>query len=255
MAFGRRHPPPSSDPRNADAAPASLPGDTTSPPIAPIEPGQTQAQVDTSKNIVPAVEEITELLLKSYATGDKFVNAETVIGAAAALAGEYALRSTGQPLPQTPTYIAGGPQDGILYTDMAKVPAGPTAWGIIVMAALQAGAAPGDVPSIPEVMTRTVAAFGKSPFPPLTVPLQYWPKEWSPNAGPRLRYKLGAIGIKYDLSAAELVLALAGAIARLIAMTKDVLAPAIAATLAAEIMIGTSRMSPLTEPMGDGAKL
>jgi hypothetical protein len=198
---------------------------------------------------VEAVQEIKGLLLESYATANKVVNAETVIGAAAALVGEYALRSTGLRLPETPTYIAGGPQDGILYTDMAKVPAGPTAWGVIAMAALQAGAEPRELPSIPDVMARTAAAFGKSPFPPLTVPQEYWPKEWSPNAGPRLRYDVGTIGMKHDLSAAELVMALAGTICHLIALTKDVLPPAIAATLAAEIMIGTARMAPLAEPM------
>src|SRR5262245_61988380 len=72
------------------------------------------------------------------------VHAETVIGAAAALAGDQALRATNNPLPRGRN--RGGPQDDLLYAGEER--GGITLWGTIREIALAAGAKDDALPDI-----------------------------------------------------------------------------------------------------------
>lgn len=188
--------------------------------------------------------DIVSLLLARYADDQGRVHAETVIAALAALAGEFALRTTGFPLPKNGTFIAGGVQDGILFAD----PTQPTAWSMVVKAAAVAGLPEEDVPDLTQVLRRAIDGIGHTPFPPLSIPSEHFPREWPPYACQRFRDDVRAIGESNSLTMSELVVVLGWAIGDLIIRTRTNLPPAISIRLAAEIMIGVSRMAPLTGP-------
>lgn len=110
------------------------------------------------------------------------------------------------------------------------------------------------LPNIEEVITNVARAVGGPSFPPLTVPPEHYPHEWSPNACPRLRDKITEIAAKFDLTRRELAFALATATGRLVVMTKAVLEPAIGITLATEIAFGVAKIALLIEPLSTPAQ-
>lgn len=188
--------------------------------------------------------EIAKFLIASY-RNEQGVHAETILGAAAALAGEFALRAVEPVLPET-GWVVSDKINPLLFENEAR--GETTLWTVIRVGAEGVGAAPADLPDPVAVVARVAAAVGGSPFPPLSIPDRHYPHEWSPNACPRLRDGIEKIAVEQGLSGSTLALALAYAIALLIAQTKDILPPAIAATLALEVMIGVSRMVPMKEP-------
>lgn len=198
------------------------------------------------ERIGPASREINDLLIAAY-QGPRGVHAETVIGAAAALTGEWALRASGGPLPDK-GYVFGGLPDPLLY--QAEDEGQVSLWWIIRSAAEEAGAEAGELPDIIDVVRRTAAAVGSDSYPALSVPDENFPQEWSPNACPRFRAEIERIREAHDLTVEEIALALGFSTALLVDMTKGVLAPHIAAKLAVEIMIGTSRLAPLADELG-----
>ena len=86
-------------------------------------------------------------------------------------------------------------------------------------------------------------------FPPLSVASADYPKEWSPNAGPRLRARVQAVAARHGLMPRQIAYALCMTTGRLIARGKAVFDPRIAFRLAVEIMFGTARMVPLSRPL------
>jgi hypothetical protein len=191
--------------------------------------------------------QITRFLMQNYQTA-RGIHCETIIGAAAALAGEFALRASEPTLPDS-RWVTSTKSTGLLFENEAR--GEMSMWTIIRVGAEKAGAAPKALPDPVEVTGRVAASLGQSPFPPLSVPEEHAPHEWSPNACPLLRDAVERIGRENGLSPQDLALELAMCITFLIHQAKDVLPPAIAATLALEIMIGVSRMVPMQEPIRD----
>ena len=189
--------------------------------------------------------EAARVLIEAYRT-ERGVHAETLIGAAAALTGEFALRAMEPVLPDE-GWVMSETVNLLLFENEER---GEIAlWTVIRTGAVRAGASLDDLPNPVDVVFRVAEKVGSSPFPPLTIPERHYPHEWSPNACPRLRGMIEEITNKHDLSKTERAMAMAFAIIILIEETKEVLPPAIAATLALEIMIGVSRMAPMREPV------
>jgi hypothetical protein len=188
-----------------------------------------------------AAQDMTGALMQAY-RNEQGIHAETIIGAAAALCGEFALRAaaeeSGQVLPES-GWVVGGIADALLYSGEIS------AWTLIRVAAARAGADDAALPDMAEIVARTASAIGGSPFPPLSIPNEHHPHEWSPNACPRHRAAIAEIADRHGLSGEETVLALALSVSILISQTKQVIAPALTARLAADIMIGVSRMAPM----------
>ena len=232
MAFGRRIIPPAG---TSDA----------------VSSGKKRAVLDAEvirahiANMIKASADIVTFLLTTY-RNDKGIHAETVIGAGAALAGEFALRAAAaarrQPLPLK-GWVVASDVDAIIA--IAPEPKMTTLLTLIVDAAKDAGMPPTAAPEPLAIIARTAQAVGGSPFPPLTVERSHYPLEWSPNAGPRHRAAIERIARDHALDELGTAGALALAIGQIIKMTSNVLAPAISARLAAEIMIGVSRMAPM----------
>lgn len=198
-----------------------------------------------NKSIGPASADIAKLLIASYHT-DRGVHSETVIGAAAALAGEFALRAAESELPDS-SWVISERSNSILFQNDAS--GQPTLWDVVRHRALQSGADADGMPDPITVVKRVASAIGQSPYPPLSVPGTHYPNEWSPNACPRFRKDIWQIRDRHQLTSRDLATAIAFAIALLIEKSKEALPPHIGATLALEIMIGVSRMTPLQEPV------
>ena len=183
---------------------------------------------------------------RDHPAGRPGVHAETIIGAAAALAGEFALRAAEPKLPENGWVISQGAHR-IIFGDGGADPVG--LWHLICEGAVQAGATPSALPQTEAVAARTAQAVGGSPYPPLSVPDKHYPHEWSPNACPRLRQAIEKTAAQHGIDHGDTARALALAIVLLIAQTKAVLPPATSATLALEIMAGVARMAPLAAPI------
>ena len=201
----------------------------------------------TTESVGRASTEIAKFLINSYRT-ERGVHAETLIGGAAALTGEFALRAVEPVLPEN-GWVISEKSNALLFEDEQR---GEAALSTVIRAgAERAGARPEDLPDPLSVVARVAAAVGGSPFPPLSVPDRHYPHEWSPNACPSLRGGIEEIAAAQGISGREIAMALVFAIAILIDQTKDVLPAAIAATLALEVMIGVSRMAPMKQPIQD----
>jgi hypothetical protein len=235
MSFGRRQQPP------GGAQPAPALRAAPSPPLQPAVPDVPRAHT------AEAAKELTTLLLAAYQRGGT-VHAETVIGAAAALAGEFTRRAAESALPQSgPRHVLGDAVNDLLLEGAAH--GRPTMWTCIEQAARDAGMARNEMPDPADLLRQVTKGDGPA-FPPITVPERHSPLEYSPNACVRLRPKVIDIADRLDLSRRDLAFALGMATAGLIAFTKDDLAPPIALRLAAEIMFAVARMAPLAETVG-----
>lgn len=260
MAFGKRTVPPSgANPENGPkpvrpSESNSANGPRIVPPSGAITgSGSRRAILDgeTLKThiagMLKASDDIIAFLLTSY-RNDKGIHAETVIGAAAALAGEYALKATAKarnvPLPAK-GWVVGSEVDDLL--SMAPNPGCTSMLAVIVDAAKDAGMPASAAPDPIPIITRTVEALGSSPYPPLTIDRKHFPLEWSPNACVLHRGAIERIARTRAIDELGIAGALAFATGQLIKMTSKVIEPAIATRLAAEIMIGVSRMAPLQE--------
>ena len=198
----------------------------------------------------PAAQEFVAMLRHVYTDRHDRIDAPTIIGGAAALTGEFALRATGLPLPRI-GFVFGDPINEILFEggrDQA------TLWEIMEKSASAVGLPKADLPAARDVFGRVAAAAatitrdgGGAVFPPLSIPDAHYPKEWSPNAGPRLRAAVQEIAMRYRLTPRQTALALGMATGDLIRMNKDLLPPKVAFQLAVEVMFSTAKMAPLAE--------
>ncbi len=193
--------------------------------------------------VAAAGSDIVVFLIDSY-RNERGVHSETVIGAAAALAGESILRAVEPKLPERGWVTSERASDAVFGK-----PGEGGLWDYIRQGAVEAGARKEDLPTAADVAGRITEAIGSDSFPPISVPKQHYPHEWSPNACPRLRSGLKEIFAKHGLAGLDTAQAVVLAIVLLIVKTKDVLPPAVSANLAIEIMIGVTHMAPLKEPM------
>ncbi len=192
-----------------------------------------------------ASKDVVNLLLETY-KDERGVHVETVIGAAAALAGAQALRAASPMLPGT-QYVVSAEADDLLMKGSVT---GQSLTGIILQFAENVGVARSELPDPREINNRVIAAFGTSRFPPLSVPQVNYPREWSPDATVRLRDRLDILFVSKELNAVEGAVACVAATASLIKMTAESIDPKISTTLALEIMIAVSHMRPLNRVFG-----
>jgi len=228
MTFGRRQP----RPERASALRA--------PPLQP-----AAVQTENLRHSANAATELVAMLLAAY-TFQERLQTEAAIAAAAALTGEFALRSTGTPLPEKGTVSGDAPND-VLF---AGAPEGrATAWMFIMHAAIEAGVAEYDLPRIETLAAALAQVPDDGMPPPLSVQEKYVPRELPQNVGPRFRHKVIAIADTHDLALREVTVALGAATGQLIIRTQHDFPPQVAVTLAAEVMLAVARMAPLAEPV------
>ena len=241
MPFGRRQQPPGGKP--AQPPQPETPRAVAAPPLQGPEPEAFNS------NILPASKELIAFLLASYDSSSGLVHAESIIGAAAALTGEFAQRAAGVPFGNgKPGYVFGDAINDVLIEGAAH--GRSTVWACIEQAALVADVPRSEIPDPIEVMKKVADAVGGPEFPPLTVPKRHYPHEYSPNACIRLRPRVTAIADSLDLSRRDLCIALAMATGGLIVITRQTVPPAVSVRLAVEIAFGVAKMAPLNEPIG-----
>ena len=203
------------------------------------------------ESVARAGAKIANFLIEAY-RDQRGVHAETVIGAAAALAGEFTLRAAEPALPKA-GWVFSEHANQLLFGNANGD--GLSLWRIICHGTVNAGVDERDLPDFTAALRRTAGAVGANAkmFPVLNVPEQHYPHEWSPNACPRLRNDIAKIGVERGVSGVDLAFALAFAVAILIEQTKEVLPPVIAATLALDVMLGVTKMVPLAAPLDPSA--
>ena len=189
---------------------------------------------------------IAQHLMQAY-RDPRGIHVETVVGAAAVLAGEFALRASAPQLPDF-GWIAGAPADALIYAGSDQVPV--TLWSVVQVVMLGIGIDRSRMPNLPAVAERASANVGAAQFPPqLSVPPAHYPQEFSPNAGPRHRGHVTAIAREAGLDPTQTALALAFTVALLIKNAHSVVPAPVLASLAAELMIAVTRMAPLKAPV------
>jgi len=193
--------------------------------------------------IGPAALDLHDMLLNAHTTARGNRHLETVLGAGAALCGEYALRAGGPPglLDQPLAWIFGAPADGILYADARRGLV--TIWDIVRGIAWAARSRSGEMPSIEAIVRRNDAQIGQAPYPPLTLPPQHLPRQYALNLPIKLRGDVDRIAFEHDLSPRQTALAVG--MATSIVLKGADRAGFDGATLIGEIMVGVSRMKPL----------
>jgi hypothetical protein len=209
-------------------------------PQAP--PLQPAAPAESLQHCANAATDLVAMLLAAYTVRNR-LDAQSAIAAAAALTGEFALRSTGLPLPERGA-VSGNAADDVLFAGAREGRA--TAWMFMMHAAMEAGVAPYDLPRI-EALAATFAQAPGEALRSLSVQENHVPRELPQNVGPRFRYRVIATADTHDLSLREITVALGAATGQLILRTQHDFPPAIAVTLAAETMLAVARMAPLAE--------
>src|SRR5215217_3449144 len=221
MSFGRRQPLPH----------------TLQPPRL-----QQPAASQNPQHCANAATEIVAMLLNAYTVHGRLQTA-AAIAAAAALTGEFALRSSGVPIPEKGMVLGDASHD-VLF---AGAPHGrPTVWMFISHAATDAGLTEPDLPPIGALAASLARAPG-AVLPRLSVPDEYVPRELPMNVGPRFRHRILATADTHDLSLREITIALGAATGQLIIRLQHEIPPQVAATLAAETMLATAQRVPLME--------
>src|SRR5262249_52932686 len=138
-------------------------------------------EADTAA-MMAAAQDLKDLLIAAY-TDDNQVHAETVLGAAAALTGEFALRAAGVPIPSG-GFVLGDPINDVLIESKTEV----TLWDVLKMTTDVTPLTEDKLPDPIEIIRRiaqeiaAIKSNGRSGnFPPLSVPHANYPQEWSPN--------------------------------------------------------------------------
>ena len=223
MSFGRRQPRP----------------ERVRPQAPPLQPA---APAESLQHAANAATDLVAMLLAAYTVRNR-LDAQSAIAAAAALSGEFALRSTGVPLPERGA-VSGNAADDVLFAGAREGRA--TAWMFMMHAAIEAGVAAYDLPRIEGLAAAIAQAPGEA-LRSLSVQENQVPRELPQNVGPRFRYRVIATADTHDLSLCEITVALGAATGQLILRTHHDFPPAIAVTLAAETMLAIARMAPLAE--------
>jgi hypothetical protein len=241
MSFGKRAAPPAGD-NNSQAPPGS--GSTRS------DAGGGGDLGVSMERLAPMGLALQKILTSAYTEPNGRAHIETLLAAAAALAGEFALRAAAPPgtLDQDVGWFLGGAPDGLLYADEAKRQM--TVWAMVKQIAAPARNRKGELPSIEAIVRKNDAQVGKAPYPPLSVPPDHFPHEYSPNAPVRFRAEIFRLAEMHGLNPRQAVLAIAATIAFILRQADDAgFDAAIGATLVGEVMVGVSRMKPLTKAL------
>ncbi|WP_417453883.1 hypothetical protein [Kiloniella sp.] len=188
--------------------------------------------------------EILKLLMQGYSSSSG-VHTETILGAAAALAGESALLAAEDDIPDK-GWVMSEKAAQLIYD--APTSSDKTIWTLIRIV-LHNQKVEANLPDPADVAKRVAAAVGGSPFPPLSISQEHYPHEWSPNACPNYRLQINDIAERHGLDRTGKAMAMGFVIGFLLAKSKEALDTEVAATLVLEVMIGVSHMIPLTKPV------
>jgi hypothetical protein len=180
------------------------------------------------------------------ASHDTHVHVPTVIGVLGTLAAEFAQaaasvnRREAMPI-ATGGWVLGGAADAILFS--AEDAGCRTVWQMIVIGAMAAGMPLEATPDMNAIVAHAEATVGEKPYPVLTVASPYRPKALLRAAAARHRHMAQAVAADEGLcSAHEQALVAGAAIAQIL---KAEARPEPLTLLAAEVMIGAARLTPL----------
>lgn len=237
------------------------PGRLKQPPAAPSAPTSAptqdgpgfRASIDTEL-VAEVSSELLGVMIGAYSDA-RGSHLETIMGALAALAGEFCLRAgaeaAGQELPSGQQYILSSLAHPYIYSEGCTNAL--TIWSMICSAAVDAGASPEQLPDPQALAARAVAAIeAGQPYPPrLQIPESNFPNEWSPNACPRHRQTVRDVMAGAGMFAAdEIAMALGITMMMVFVAAKEsfeanALTPETLARLALEIMIAVAHMAPV----------
>lgn len=234
------------EPPPSASAPSGGFGRRATPPAGAASTASPQQAVsDDLKKISQAGGKIAQFLMQAY-RDERGVHVETIVGAAAALAGEFALRASVPRLPDS-GWIAGGPADALMFRGFPDKRI--TMWQVVQVVVLGTGTDMSQLPNLDLIATRASESIGKQFPPKLSVPVQHYPHEFSPNVGPRFRKDVAAIAHELGLDPTETALALAFTVGMLIKNAHNIVPANILALLAAELMVAMTRIAPLKAPI------
>jgi hypothetical protein len=183
-----------------------------------------------------AASQFVALLMQNYKDANG-VHAETIIGAAAAVAGDSVKDASGLPVCDA-QFVVNGESEDLLVGERGS------GLALIAAAVGNAGGDPRSLPSGRALLARMAAAVGGPSYPPLSVDRSHYPHEYSPQAATRFRAKVCVICAAQGIvDPKEIFVTCALATAMLITVTAKTLDPVVAGTLALEMMFGVSRMN------------
>ena len=258
MSFGKRNKPPKGKPgegqfdvsrREAEGSePALEPAATAATtPAEPIKVSRQDLDMPTVPSSLYDLEALTgaahELVARyseHYVTDDG-LHPETLIGAAAAVTGEMALRATGMALPEGPGFVVGDAINKMTIEGEAAV------WPVVCTALYHAGLKDDELPDPLSAVLRATQAMGSGNYPQLALPDHHLPRDFSPFAAVRFRAKVNEIGARHGLGERQLAGACALATGICITMSSEVLDPRVSGRLALDMMVSCARLAPLSE--------
>lgn len=182
-----------------------------------------------------AANNIISFLIEEY-MDEKGVHAETVLGALAAITGDQILRSTADIENVEDAWISSDAATEAIFGNEGV-------YEHLCAVVRNAGGDLANVEDPESIIKRTVEAIGGSPFPPLTIPNDNYPLEFSPNAAFRYREKVRDILDQHNIPQEEYGQCCGYALGQLIDQMKEVLDPALSLKIASEIMFGVTKMN------------
>jgi hypothetical protein len=211
-----------------------------------------------------AVGEIADLVLRNCKEGDGRIRAEDAISTAAAIVGEACLTACGELSPDEHDLVPGQPIASDAVNRVLGIDG--TGWdssiqksplGILQAAAPMIGFSASDIPKLEPIFQNFASSIGRSPQSkgsvPLTVPEENRPRVMPLRAAFELRSKLNNLYQARGTSSEDRPLVCTGALAQILGMTRNALAPRIALTLAYETLIGMAKTVPMAAKHLSGA--
>lgn len=170
-------------------------------------------------------------------------NADEILGALAAISADQLIRLCVSPenIRQSSRWVIGNEVDDLLYKGEAD-----TLFTVIESGALAAGMEYEDLPERVPIIARASMGDELAIVPPLTVPEQYFPPDWPPNAAVRFRAEANGILDRHAIKGAERAIACAYATAKMLRVaTEGYPDPQIPLLISLETLAGVARMTPL----------
>ncbi len=206
----------------------------------------------TDKKHYEGAKSLVLSILEHYLKETGEIHMPTVVGAAAAICGERALRLCHPEIYKASSqYIRSEDVENLVF------------WGdeeslslteIVLYFSSAKGGFSSNQDWFNDIIFRTLAAFGGDLFPALSTPEDYFLHEWSPNAQPVFRGLVDFISANHDIKDLDLVNMLATAVGTMIEMAEDIEGDCndkdILVQLAFEIMYGCACIPPVIDKVG-----
>jgi hypothetical protein len=204
------------------------------------------------------VVEVAERVLDYCREPDGKIRVEDAISAAAAVAGEVCLSCGVGFDPEKHDWVPG---QGVFSDQVNRILIGDTAsletfspksvFGVLQASLPLFGATSEDMPALEPILHRFTASVGKIDtdswgWVPLTVPQENRPRVMPLRVAFELRKNIRGIFDLRGIVAQDRPLVCAGALGRVLYLTRDVLKPRVALLLASETLIGMSKTAPIT---------